>query len=165
MDVEEAVERALEGPISSLGYELVAVELTTSTGRRALRISIDREGGVGTQDCALVSDAVGVHLDALDPISGAYDLEVSSPGIERPLRRPEHFQRFVGERISLRTREPIEGRRSWQGRIDAIEDGFVVLALQQGVQRIPFAAIDKANLKVDYAQYFNRGNRDAGNPP
>lgn len=157
MDVEEAAERLLDGPISALGYELVAIELTTVGGRRTLRVYIDREGGVGVEDCVRVNDAITDLLDVEDLIAGSYDLEISSPGIERPLKRPEHFERFRGHEARVRTREPIEGRRSFQGRIEAVEEGFVHLALPQGTQKIPFAAIEKANLKVDYAQYFRRG--------
>src|SRR5918912_1620534 len=120
---EEIVEkvRAIAAPLAAgEGLELVDVELAGAGGRTTLRLYIDRAGGVSLDDCTSVSRAVSAALDVEDPIEGAYDLEVSSPGLDRPLRTPEHFQRFAGRKARIKTYGPLaeaSGRKSFSGTL------------------------------------------------
>ncbi len=154
MDVEAAAEKLLEAPIASLGCELVACEYTKVRGKPTLRVYVDREGGVGIEDCVQVHNEITDLLDVENLIAAAYNLEVSSPGLERPLRRASHFEKYQGQEIKLRTREPIGGRRNWSGIIESVQDGFVVLAEGDRTHHLPLAGIEKANLKVDYTRIF-----------
>ena len=162
MDVEAAAERLLEGPVRDVGFELVACEFTTVRGRPTLRLYVDAERGVGIEDCVRVHDAVTDLLDVEDLVAASYDLEVSSPGLERPLRRVEHFLRHVGDEARVRTREPIEGRRNFTGRITGVSDGIVQLDDGNRSHEIPVAGIDKAHLKADWSRLFSRDPGPAG---
>jgi ribosome maturation factor RimP len=154
VDRADEVGRLLEPVLASMGYELVAVEWVFE-GRRTLRVYIDAperaQGGVSLDDCAAVTHRVSDLLDVEDPIAGAYVLEVSSPGIDRPLRKLSDFRRFTGERAKIQTFEKLEGRRNFTGVIEgAGEDGTVAIVLEDGQAfRIPLEAIKKARLDVD----------------
>jgi ribosome maturation factor RimP len=122
-----------------------------SRGGRVLRLYMDKQGGPNVDDLSRVSRQLSEVLDVQDTIDGAYILEVSSPGINRPLRRPEHFSRFVGKRIRIRTRDLIDGRRSFLGILDEIAGGSVRLT-QEGKQYwIPFSMIEKSNYEHDWS--------------
>src|SRR5205823_12647178 len=126
---EEIVEkvRAIAAPLAAgEGLELVDVELGGGGGRTTLRLYIDRKGGVSLDDCTSVSRAVSAALDVEDPIQGAYDLEVPSPGLERPLRTPEHFEKYKGEKVRVKTFGPIaelENRKTFVGTLQGFSDG------------------------------------------
>lgn len=142
--------RELLGPEAvKHGLELVWTEVSGPKGRPVLRIYLDRQGGI---DLDSISDANRWISDVLEsdpPMIGPYVLEVSSPGIDRPLGTPEDFSRFVGERAEVKTADPIEGRRKFTGLIETFERGEVVLRIEETAYRIPFDAIAKANLKPD----------------
>jgi ribosome maturation factor RimP len=157
---EEQVRAIAERVAASSGLELVEVELRGGGKSRMLRIVIDRQpGGVTHDDCALVSREVGTILDVEDAMpGGSYVLEVSSPGLDRKLLRPADYERFVGSRVKLTTREPIAGKRFYEGRLERFEGGRLTLDLsaarrkhrpaagsQQQVE-IEFANVEKANL-------------------
>ena len=135
--------------VEAAGFQLWGLEFTA--GRRGLlRIYIDAENGVGVDDCALVSHQVSGVLEVADPITDAYRLEVSSPGWDRPLFTPEHFQRFVGSRVKLRSLIPQNGRRNFIGVISSANAESIALTPDDGVAVIiPFQQIDKAHIEPD----------------
>jgi ribosome maturation factor RimP len=150
---EEILEkvRSIAAPLAAQeGLELVDVEIGGAGGRQALRLFIDRPGGVSLDDCTAVSRAVSGALDVEDPIQGAYDLEVSSPGLDRPLRTAEHFQKFTGEKVRVKTYGPLpecENRKTFVGILKGFEDGKVVLDVDGKVFRVPHAQVSKANVE------------------
>jgi ribosome maturation factor RimP len=135
------------------GMEIVDIEFRHegSRGGRVLRLYMDKDGGPNVDDLTRVSRQLSEVLDIQDTIDGAYTLEVSSPGINRPLRKPEHFLRFVGKRIRIRTRDLIDGRRSFMGILDEVAGNSVRLT-QEGKQYwIPFSMIEKSNYEHDWS--------------
>ena len=137
----------LLGPsVSGLGYELVGVELEGSEARSVLRIFIDCEAGITVGDCEQVSRQIGAVLDVEDPIPESYVLEVSSPGIDRPLLTADHFVRFAGHPVRLHTTEPMDGRRGWKGRLVGCRDGNVVVREGDEERIIPLGLVGKAKL-------------------
>jgi ribosome maturation factor RimP len=135
------------------GMEIVDIEFRHegSRGGRVLRLYVDKQGGPNVDDLSRVSRQLSEVLDAQDTIDGAYTLEVSSPGINRPLKKPEHFSRFVGKRIRIRTRDLLEGRRSFLGILDEVAGNSVRLT-QEGKQYwIPFSMIEKSNYEHDWS--------------
>ena len=138
----------LEPVVSGLGYELLDVEFGTS-GRSALvRVYIDRTdgGAIGLDDCERVSRAIGAALEAADPIGKDYQLEVSSPGFDRPLRTAAHFERFAGSEARIELALPLEGRRRFKGRLGPVSDGMVTIEVDRKEWRLPLAGISKARL-------------------
>lgn len=134
-----------------MGYELVAVELfRKGAGQSTLRVYIDRDKGVGLQDCAAVSEQLSAVLDVEDPIPGRYDLEVSSPGLDRPLVYPEHFRRFAGSRVRIRLNEKLDGRRNLEGILQGCSQGRVNLAAEGREWSIPLAQVEIARLVPSY---------------
>jgi ribosome maturation factor RimP len=138
----------LEPEIEAMGYELVALDVRTG-GKGLLRLYIDGPDGVNLEDCERVSHQVSGLLDVEDPIPGEYTLEVSSPGLDRPLRKAAHFQRFEGHEARVRLKLPRDGRKRFKGVIkDAGQDGFV-LESDEGSVRIDLDEIDLARLVPD----------------
>src|SRR5918992_2118807 len=129
------------------GMEIIDIEFRREGGRagRVLRLYLDKEGGPNVDDISRVSRALSDILDAENAIDAAYTLEVSSPGINRPLKRPEHFVRFLGKRIRVRTRDMIEGRRSFLGILSDVAGDKIVLAQDGKDYNIPFSIIEKSN--------------------
>lgn len=145
--VTDRVAALITGPLEGLGYELVRVQLSGGD-RPVLQIMAERSDGAGmtVDDCADISRSVSALLDAEDPIAGAYTLEVSSPGIDRPLTRPRDFERFAGFDARIETHESIAGRRRFKGRLLGLEAGMVSLAVDEDTVRLPIEAIAKARL-------------------
>ena len=135
------------------GLEIVDIEFRHegSRGGRVLRLYLDKEGGPSVDDLSRVSRQLSELLDARDAIDGAYTLEVSSPGINRPLKKPEHFARFVGKRVRVRTRDLIDGRRSFLGILGAVVEDSVILTQEGKRYQIPFAMIEKSNYEHDWS--------------
>lgn len=136
----------LEPTVERLGYELTDLEARLSGKSGVLRLFIDRPDGVGLADCEKVSRAVSALLDVEDPIPGHYDLEVSSPGLDRKLTKPAHFQRFTGETVKVQMRFPIDGRRRFRGRLLSTDDTNIVLDVDGTRHSLPLATIDSARL-------------------
>lgn len=137
--------------IADLGLELVGIEFSPNGGGSLLRVYIDEpERGVTIEDCERASREISALLDVNDPVSGRYTLEVSSPGLERPLFTLEHFARFVGEPAKVVVNLPLNGRRRFQGRILAVEDDRVVVEQDGAPVAIAHANIAKAQLVPDY---------------
>lgn len=126
---------AIEPLLAPLDIELVDVELVGSGRASTLRITVDREGGVDLDAIAAATDAISPALDLLDPIMGSYALEVSSPGIERPLRKPEDFVRHVGSKVSVKTHAQADGARRHHGVILASDDASFTMEDESGATR------------------------------
>ncbi len=136
----------LEPLLGRLGYELVELEYAPGHARALLRLYIDREGGVGLDDCERVSREVSALLDIEDPIPSAYTLEVSSPGFDRLLRKPSHFGRFLGSRVFVELKEPRAGRRRYTGTLLTVDEGGIALEVDRERVAMTFAEIGKARL-------------------
>jgi len=138
--------------INDMGYELLGIEYIASGKNSVLRFYIDCEKGIGVNDCEAVSRQVGAIMDVEDPINGQYNLEVSSPGIERPLFVIAHYQRFLGHDVRLRTYRLINGRRNFTGCIGSVGEtsGKVELVTELGPVFLEIDLIEKANLVAHY---------------
>lgn len=147
--IEERVRKLIEGVVNSEGTELVDIEWRS--GKQSfLRIFIDKPGGVTLADCQRVSEQVGALLDIEDVIPHSYILEVSSPGLDRPLISESDFRRNIGRSVKIHTKQPVEGRREFTGTINWARDGLLSLTI--GARRtleIPISDIEKANLEVE----------------
>ena len=146
LGVERRIESLIQELVSREGLEFVHVEYVPSGSSSILRVYIDKPGGVDLEDCSRVSRKVGVRLDVEDLMPEHYVLEVSSPGIERPLFREADYLRFAGREIKLQTHEKVDGRRNFTGRILAFSDGELTLECEGSNYRIPFSEIKRANL-------------------
>jgi ribosome maturation factor RimP len=145
-EVREAVEPILQ----SQGFELVDLEYQRESRGWVLRIYLDREGGVTLDDCAGVSHEVGTVLEVRDVIPTAYVLEVSSPGLTRPLKKPEDFNRFRNQLVKIKLYQPLNGRRNFKGTLLGLEGETVRVEVDQQVFEIPLQSIAKANLEIDF---------------
>ena len=153
--VNEKLLALLEPVIESLGYELVLLEYSAGHRASVLRLFIDSPGGITLDDCTRVSREVSGVLDVEDPIKGAYQLEVSSPGLDRPLATPSHYERFMGEQAKLQlfaARENTKGRRRYVGEIKAVGPHSVTLDTEFGMIEFEFSEIERARLVPDYEQ-------------
>jgi ribosome maturation factor RimP len=145
--IEEIAQRVVE----SEGMELVEVEVKGGGNQRMVRISIDKPEGVTHADCELVSQQVGTILDVEDVVPGGrYTLEVSSPGVERKLLKPRDYERFQGKKVKVTLRDPIDGRRHWEGTLAGFRDSTVTLQAAEKTIQFPFEQIQKANLKFEW---------------
>ncbi|EXJ16620.1 Transcription termination protein NusA [Imhoffiella purpurea] len=120
------------------------------TAGATLRVYIDHERGITLDDCTAVSHQLSGVLDVEDPLPGHYDLEISSPGLDRPLVFSEHFARFAGHRIRIRLAEKLEGRRKLDGLLQGCEDGLVVLESEGRRWEVPFESIESARLVPEF---------------
>jgi ribosome maturation factor RimP len=141
----------IEPAVTALGYELWGCELTgVGKNRRLLRVYVDSEQGVNIDVCAKISRQISSVLDVEDPIAGQYLLEVSSPGIERPLFNIEQCQRYVGQQISVRLRVARDGRRNFSGILKSAADDRLVLQLDDQTQlELAWRDVDKAHLVAE----------------
>jgi len=137
----------IEPSLEAMGYRLVRVALT-GTQRPTLQVMAEREddAAMTVDDCALISRSVSALLDVADPIASAYMLEISSPGIDRPLVRPEDYDRFAGFEARIELRTPLDGRKRFHGRLIGRADEHVRLSSETGEVRLPLAAIVRAKL-------------------
>jgi ribosome maturation factor RimP len=142
--VQQVIDRAVEG------VELVLLEEAGGRRYKILRLYIDHQGGVNHDVCAKVSAAVGKALDEVDAFEGAYTLEVSSPGIERPLRKRSHFEAQVGKKVYVKTQQPIEGNKVWQGVLLEVVDDAVLVNEAGREARIPLEEITSAHLMYEF---------------
>jgi ribosome maturation factor RimP len=151
--VVESVRAIAERVTAARGFELVDVELKRERGGHRVRLYVDKPGGIGLDELQAVSEEVSAVLDANDPIESSYTLEVSSPGLDRPLRSEQEYRRCVGRLAKLSSYELVEGRRHWAGRIESVEGGVVSLRLEReggALARIPFAKIAHGRLEVEF---------------
>ena len=144
----------LQPLVEELGYEFVGLEHSSNPKNPVLVIYIDRAGGIGVDDCERVSREVAALLDVEDPIPGHYNLEVSSPGIDRPLFTLEQFRQFSGETARVTLFAPLDGRRKFKGRILGVDDGKVKLDQDGSEVLLEMGNIAKARLVPDYDSLF-----------
>lgn len=147
------VAELIEPTLRDLGFELVQVRLSGGA-RRTLQVMaepLDPTHRMTVDDCAEISHAISAVLDVADPIPGAYTLEVSSPGIDRPLVKPADFERHAGFEAKVETAEPLDGRKRFKGLLEGLADGEVLLRQDGDLVRIPLAAVKKAKLTLSEA--------------
>lgn len=147
-EIVSAVEKLIQPLVEAQGLELVDVEFTRPRrGRANLRIFLDRPGGITLEEITRISRIVGNLLDVHDLIESSYNLEVSSPGLTRELKKPRDYERYKGRLVRLTTRSPIAGRQVHRGILKGLEDEEIVCLEEDGeVQRIPLAEVAKARL-------------------
>ena len=159
----EAVRELCSSILERRGYELVDVVLAREGKRTLLRVTVDHpEEAVGLEQLSRISEEISRALDDLDPIEETYTLEVSSAGIERPLVKPADYARFEGREVKVKAREPIEGRRNFQGEIARSGDESFVLDLGEQVVEIPYSTVVTAKLVVDWDEELRRASKEAG---
>lgn len=139
--------KLLKPVINSLGYEMWGLEFLPGKSSSLLRVYIDKEAGISLADCERVSEQVTGVLDVNDPIRGAYQLEISSPGIDRPLFGLEQFERFKGFQVKLKLNSKLNGRRNITGMIEEVNEGSVLIIDDEGSLEVPAEIIEKANIK------------------
>jgi ribosome maturation factor RimP len=143
------LQQMLAPSLEALGYEVVRVAMSGGGKTRTLQVMAERKDRrtMTVEDCAEVSRMLSALLDVEDPIPGAYLLEVSSPGLDRPLTRPEDYVRFAGSEVRVETRQPIEGRRRFRGRLKGLENERVLMDVEDGAAvAIPLAEIERAKI-------------------
>ena len=136
----------LEPTVERLGYELVDLEARVGGKGGLVRLYIDKPDGIDLDDCEKVSLAVSALLDVEDPVPGNYNLEVSSPGLDRKLTKVQHFQRFTGETVKVQMRFPIEGRRRFRGTLVSSDEENIVVEVDGESFSLPLKTIDTARL-------------------
>ncbi len=147
----EAINAIIERVTGREGLELVHWEMVGPKNNSILRIYIDKPGGVNHQDCEMVSHQVGALLDVDDVIPTQYVLEVSSPGVDRPLYKPADYERFAGNKVKLRTQTPINGQRNFKGKLLGIEATTVRLQVEGGSEvEIAYDNITKGNIEYEF---------------
>ncbi len=143
--VTEWMEEILQGS----DVELVDVEYVREHAAWVLRVFLDKPGGIDLEDCQRVSEVLDKKLDEEDPIAGAYSLEVSSPGLERPLKKAADFERFAGKRVQIRTYSGIYGRKRFEGTLEGLKGESVLLKWEGETIEIPLELVSKANLALE----------------
>ena len=138
--------KLLEPGVSALGFELVDVEMAGSHHYTTLRVYIDSPRGVNVDDCAKVSRQLSALLDVEDPLPGHYTLEVSSPGLDRPLVKPDDFKRFVGETVKVKMHAPLQGRKNFTGKLVDVAADHVVVEVDKETFNLAFDAMERARL-------------------
>ena len=148
--MREDLLRRLEPTVEAQGYELVDLEFVPQGRASVLRIFIDRPEGIGLDDCAAVSTAVSDVLDGDDPIPGQYSLEVSSPGLDRVLRKRAHYERFVSSRVHVQLASPLGGRRRFTGALQSVGEETVTVEVDGQSQVLPCRLIQRTRLAPAY---------------
>jgi ribosome maturation factor RimP len=149
----EAVKAVADRVAAGRGFELVDVELKRQPGGSLVRLYVDKPGGIGLDDLQSVSEEVSAILDVEDPIASAFTLEVSSPGLDRPLKTEADYKRFVGSLVKLSSYEPVDGRRHWLGRLASADQGLVEIVIEKEAClrcHIPFTKISHGRLEVEF---------------
>ena len=147
----DELQKLLEPAIERLGYELTDLEVRLSGKGGLVGLTIDKPDGIDLDDCEKVSHAMSALLDVEDPVPGNYNLEVSSPGLDRKLTKVEHFQRFEGETLKVTMRFPIEGRRRFRGKLLSSNEEDIVVEVDGESHSLPLTMIDTARLVPEAA--------------
>lgn len=155
--LQERLTKLVEPLVESLGYELLLLEFSPQGRSALLRLYLDAAGGVTLGDCESVSREVAALLDVEDPIKLPYQLEVSSPGMDRPLTRPAHFARFAGRKARVELEVPLNGQRRFVGVIAGVNGEAVRLMVDKGELQLAFSAISRARLIPDYTSKTAEG--------
>lgn len=148
--LEKRLTEMLVSPVEALGFELVGVEFVRAGKHSILRVYIDKETGIDVDDCADVSHQVSAVLDVEDPITTEYNLEVSSPGMDRPLFKPAHYESIIGETVSVKLRMPIDGRRNFKGTLQSCENGVISVKVDNDTFELAVENIEKGNLVPNF---------------
>lgn len=144
-----AIQASVEPVVRTMGYDLVGVEYGGNPGNARLRVYIDSADGITLDDCAAVSEQLSASLDVDDPIPGAYVLEVSSPGVNRPLFVPADFERFRGSRVFVRLERALEGRKRFKGMLVGLEGDSAVVEIDGRAWHLPLDSVEEAHLIVE----------------
>ncbi|HHF6717122.1 TPA: ribosome maturation factor RimP [Haemophilus influenzae] len=148
--LEQNLQEMLQDAVEDLGCELWGIECQRLGRFMTVRLFIDKDGGVTVDDCADVSRQVSAILDVEDPIADKYNLEVSSPGLDRPLFTLPQFERYIGQDIAVHLRIPVMERRKWQGKLERIEKDMITLIVDDQEQILVFGNIQKANVVAKF---------------
>lgn len=148
--LEQNLQEMLQDAVKDLGCELWGIECQRVGRFMTVRLFIDKEGGVTVDNCADVSRQVSAILDVEDPIADKYNLEVSSPGLDRPLFTLPQFERYIGQDIAVHLRIPVMERRKWQGKLERIEKDMITLIVDDQEQILVFGNIQKANVVAKF---------------
>ena len=143
---EHKLTEMLRPAVEETGKELLGVEFISAGNHSVLRLFIDHENGIDVDDCAEVSRQVGAILDVEDPISSEYSLEVSSPGLDRPLFDKAHFEAVVDETVEVKISMPLNGRRKFKGKLIAVENDSLIVMVDNEEYELVISNIDKAHL-------------------
>lgn len=145
-NVTAVVEELVTPILADMSIELVDIEYVKEGNNWFLRVYIDKEGGIDIEDCGAVSEKLSKRLDEVDPIPDAYFLEVSSPGIERPLKKEKDFRWSIGKRVHLKTKEPIEDLKVFEGILSQFDQGLITIQEEQKSYVIPYDKVENARL-------------------
>ena len=157
--MQEQLTTLIDTTVTGLGYVLWGHEYRAYGESALLRVFIDAEAGITVDDCGKVSQQLGAALDVDDLIPVAYMLEVSSPGVDRVLFLPEHYQRYVGEIVKIRTHIPVDGRRNFLGVLQSADDLLASVKVDAELFEIPYDAIDRGRLRFDAKAATKKGKR------
>ena len=150
-EIYKIVRKVTEPIIEAFGMELLKVEMLTKRKGKILRLYIDKEGGVSLNDCIKISRQINPVLDIENVIPGSYTLEVSSPGMDRPLTKEKDFLKYKGKKARIQIKEPIENRKNFQGKIVDVKEKVLVFGIEEGkIIEIPLFLIIKANLIPEF---------------
>lgn len=143
---QQQLNTLLQPVVEAMGYEFIGCRDIAQGAYSVVRVYIDKEGGVTLDDCSKVSSQLSALLDVEDLIKGKYNLEVSSPGSDRPLYTLEHFTRFIGYKVVIRVQEPLNGRRNFKGRLVSVNDNIISVDVDGEFFELTFENIEMANL-------------------
>jgi ribosome maturation factor RimP len=147
---EQKLTELIKPAVEETGKTLLGIEYLSAGNNSVLRLFIDHENGINVDDCAEVSRQVGALLDVEDPISSEYSLEVSSPGVDRPLFELAHFEEVIGETINVKLSMPLNGRRKFKGPLVAIENDSLIVEVDSIDYELVISNVDKANLVAKF---------------
>lgn len=145
----QAIEGVVLPAVRAHGLELVDVDVRGGSGRSLVRLFVDKPGGVTVDDCQRLSEEVGDLIDVSGLVPRSYDLEVSSPGLDRELRKERELRWATGRLVRVWTREPVDGRRELVGRLTAVDDAVLTMTVSDGVRRVPRGLVTKARLELE----------------
>lgn len=148
--IRSVVESFLTPYLDEHGYELYDIEYVKEGGSRFLRIFVDKPGGIDVEECSRISEFVSAKLDELDPIPEAYFLEVSSPGVERPLKTRDHVEKAVGKHVYVKTYEPVDGAKEFEGTLERFEGDVLTIAVGRRKHDIPYDKVAFARLAIPF---------------
>lgn len=150
LSIAEQVADLVEPALEDMDFELVDVEYLSRHGKWVLRLYIDKEGGVTLDDCARVSREFGDLIDVKDIIIHKYVLEVSSPGLDRPLKKEKDLEHAIGKKIKVKTVAPVKGRQNYTGYLRNFQKGILYIELENGPVHLPWKEVEKANLVYEF---------------
>ncbi|MCR8656293.1 ribosome maturation factor RimP [Paenibacillus endoradicis] len=146
--INTAIEAMVSPFLNENGFELVDIEYIKEGSNWFLRIFVDKEGGIDIDECVRISEYVSEQLDTHEPIAGAYFLEVSSPGVERPLKKPKDVQKSIGKNVFVTTYEPVDGMKEFEGQLIAFDGEELTVRVGKKEHTVPYAKVASARLAI-----------------